>query len=47
MNRSILIPRRNPASVRRFARMLGKYRYYRSIGVGIFESVAWAWRAVR
>jgi hypothetical protein len=47
MNRSLLIPRRNPASLTRMARYIGKYRYYRSIGFGIFEAIPQAWRATR
>jgi hypothetical protein len=47
MNRSLLLPRRNPASPDRIAAFIGKYRYYRSIGFGRCEAIPQAWRATR
>ena len=47
MNRSLLLPRRNPTSLTRMARFIGKYRYYRSIGFGRCEAIPQAWRAAR
>lgn len=45
MNRALLLPRRNPASLTRAARFVGKYRNYRSIGYTRRESLRHAWRA--
>jgi hypothetical protein len=47
MNSRLLVPRRNPASITRLARLIGKFRYYRSIGFGRFEAIPMAWRAAR
>lgn len=47
MNSRLLIPRRNPASLTRFARLIGKFRYYRSVGFGPLEAIPMACRAAR
>lgn len=47
MNRSLLIPRRNPRALTRLARLCGKFRYYRFIGCGCLDAFWMAWRASR
>lgn len=47
MNRSILIPRRNPVVLSRLARFICKLRYYRYLGLEFVHAIPMAWRTSR